>query len=76
MKTTNVCPKCSNTDIIRVEGSVKPYGAGNNISMGSVSKGSVIASFVKVPRYICGECGYTEEWIDVEDLPKLKKKFK
>lgn len=71
MKITKVCPKCNSTDIIRVEDSVRGYGAGNNIPMGAT-----ILSFIKVPRYVCGECGYAEEWIDIEDIPKLKKKFK
>lgn len=27
-------------------------------------------------RYICCECGYTEEWIDREDIEKVKKSKK
>ena len=34
MKITKICPKCNSKDIIRIEGSVKGYGAGNNIPMG------------------------------------------
>ena len=56
--------------MIRVEGTAGPYGTGNNIAIGAT-----IFSYVKVPRYVCCECGYAEEWIDTEDLPKLKKKF-
>lgn len=70
MKKEQICPKCNCTDILRIEGSAKGYGVGNNIPMG-VS----ILSYVKVPRYVCCNCGYTEEWIDLKDIPKLKKKF-
>ena len=71
MKLNKTCPKCNSTDIIRIDGSAKAYGAGNNIPMGVT-----ILSYVKVPRYVCCECGYSEEWIDLEDIPKLKKKYK
>lgn len=71
MKTTKICPKCQGTDILRIEGSAKAYGAGNNIPMGAT-----IFSYVKVPRYVCCNCGYCEEWIDLNDISKLKDKFK
>jgi len=71
MKTKRTCPKCDSKDIIRIEGSVNGYGAGNNIPMGVIA-----LSYVKVPRYVCCQCGYAEEWIDLEDISKLKKKFK
>lgn len=70
MKFSSQCPKCHSMDILRIEGSAKAYGAGNNIPMGAT-----IFSYVKVPRYVCCSCGYTEEWIDKEDIPRLKKKF-
>lgn len=70
MKLTKVCPKCSGTDIIRVEGSAGAYGAGNNIPIGVT-----IFSWVKVPRYVCCDCGYSEEWIDKKDILKLKNKY-
>ena len=71
MKNTNVCPKCNSTDIIRVEGAVGAYGAGNNISIGLTTLSSV-----KVHRYMCCNCGFTEEWIDKEDIAKVKKRYK
>lgn len=67
MKNTNKCPKCNSNDIIRVNGSTRGYGAGNNIMVGAT-----IFSAVKVNRYICCHCGYSEEWIDNEDIPKIK----
>ena len=70
MKVSKRSQKCESTEMIRVEGTAGLYGTGNNIAIGAT-----IFSYVKVPRYVCCECGYAEEWIDPEDLPKLKKKF-
>ena len=68
MKNTHICPKCNSSDIIRIEGSNRGYGAGNNIMTGIT-----IFSAVKVHRYLCCNCGFSEEWIDKEDIAKIKK---
>lgn len=34
MRNTHICPKCSGTDILKVDGNVRGYGAGNNIQTG------------------------------------------
>ncbi len=70
MKNTKICPKCGGTDILFVEGNAGAYGAGNNIMTGAT-----IFSAVLVGRYICCKCGYSEEWIDLKDVEKLKKKY-
>lgn len=70
MKQSGICTKCQGTDIIRVEGSAKGYGAGNNIPIGMT-----IFSYVKVPRYVCGTCGYVEEWLDEKDITKIREEF-
>lgn len=67
MKRTRRCPKCGGTDILRVDGYTGAYGAGNNIMVGAT-----IFSGVNVNRYICCTCGYTEEWIDREDIEKVR----
>ena len=67
MKNSKVCPKCNSNDILRINGSTRGYGAGNNILIGLT-----IFSSVNVNRYVCCKCGYTEEWIDEEDIPRLK----
>ena len=55
---------------MRIEGRSGGYGGGNDIRAGS------IFSSVKVTRYLCGSCGFSEEWIDSpEDLHKLKEKY-
>lgn len=66
MKFSRICPKCHNSDIVRFDGYSGAYGTGNN-----VMTGYTIFSGVNVNRYICCCCGYTEEWIDVEDLGKI-----
>lgn len=66
MKNTKICPKCQSKDIVRIDGSVDAYGTGNN-----VITGNTIFSAVNVNRYICCNCGFTEEWIDKEDIQKI-----
>lgn len=71
MKHSRRCPKCQHTDILRIDGHAGAYGVGNNIMVGAT-----IFSAVPVNRYVCCSCGYSEEWIDKKDIPKLAKKFK
>ncbi len=70
MKFTKLCPKCNSSDIIKVPGKAGAYGSGNNIMTGWT-----IFSAVLVHRYVCCSCGYSEEWIDQNDLQKLKDNF-
>ena len=70
MKNSKKCPKCSSSRIIKIPGQVGPYGAGNNIPTRTF-----IPSFVKVTRYLCSNCGFSEEWIDEKkDIEKIEKK--
>lgn len=71
MKNTRICPKCNSRDIVRVDGYAGAYGSGNNIMVGMT-----VFSAVKVNRYVCCSCGFTEEWIDREDVKKLKNSSK
>ena len=71
MKTTHICPKCASADILRIEGSAGAYGTGNNIQVGLTNLSAVL-----VHCYVCCRCGYSEEWIDREDIPKLEKKYR
>lgn len=66
MKNTKICPKCQSTNIVRIDGYSGAYGSGNN-----VMTGNTIFSAVNVNRYICCNCGFTEEWIDKEDIQKI-----
>ena len=71
MKNTKQCPKCKSGDIVRIDGYTAAYGAGNNILVGNT-----IFSGVNVNRYICCSCGFTEEWIDKQDIEKVKNSKK
>lgn len=70
MKNRTICPKCNGTDIIRIPGNSGAHGVGNNIQVGLT-----IFSAVLVHRYVCCDCGYSEEWIDKEDIQKLRKRY-
>lgn len=67
VKNTRICPKCGSGDIRRFDGATGAYGSGNNLPLGKT-----VFSTVNVNRYVCCSCGYTEEWIDREDLAKVK----
>ena len=66
MKDSKICPKCRSVDIVRIDGYAGAHGAGNNVMIGMS-----IFSAVNVNRYICCNCGFTEEWIDKEDIEKI-----
>jgi len=48
-----------------------PYGSGDS--------NKIVAGFftsIAIPRYLCGACGYIEEWIDnPNDLAALRDRF-
>lgn len=71
MKNTKKCPKCQSIDIIRIDGHAGAYASGNNIMLGNT-----IFSAVNVNRYICCTCGFSEEWIDIEDISTVKNSKK
>lgn len=70
MKNNRVCPKCNGKEILYVPGSARAYGMGNNIQVGWTNLSAVL-----VDRYVCCDCGYSEEWINKEDIDKLKEKY-
>ena len=67
MKNTHTCPKCGSLDIFVVDGWAGGYGSGNNIMIGAT-----IFSAVPVDRYVCGSCGFSEEWIRLSDIKKAR----
>jgi ribosomal protein S27AE len=72
MKTTGKCTKCGSSDLLRIPGQTGAFGSGNNIPVGKT-----IFSSVKVIRYLCGHCGYSEEWVEsASDLQKLREKYR
>ena len=56
MNRTRICPKCGSNEIYVIDGYTGPYGSGNNVMIGAT-----VFSAVKVNRYICCTCGFTEE---------------
>jgi hypothetical protein len=71
VKTTATCPKCGSHELIRIPGSTRAFGTGNNIPAGMT-----IFSSVKVARFLCSHCGYSEEWVESPaDIEKLRKKY-
>jgi predicted nucleic-acid-binding Zn-ribbon protein len=70
MRNSKRCPKCKSTDIIRIPGDVRAYGGGNNVQIGMT-----IFSGVKVTRYLCASCGFSEEWVEsADDIARIRKK--
>jgi len=69
MKNSQCCPKCDSYDIIRIIGGSTWTGHQNFI------RGSAI-KMVYVTRYLCGQCGFSEEWVEKpSDLELLRKKY-
>lgn len=73
MKNTSICPKCSGSDIVVIQNDGHPDATyGNNIQTGM----TILSGSIYVKRYICCECGFSEEWIDQSDITTLKKSKK
>jgi predicted RNA-binding Zn-ribbon protein involved in translation (DUF1610 family) len=71
MQNSKICPKCQNTEIIRIPGEARAFGAGNNILVGGT-----IFSAAKVTRYLCASCGFSEEWVEsADDIARIKKNY-
>ena len=66
MKNSKTCPKCGSHEILRAKDTSGNYA--NNLVLGFMS-------MVYVPRYVCCDCGYVEEWVDRADLYILKEKL-
>jgi len=55
MKNTHICPKCSSRDVLRIPGS--RWAEGEHIQLRGMWP-------VIITRYLCGHCGFSEEWLD------------
>lgn len=60
MKQSSICPKCKSTTVVKIAN--MKTAAGNYIQLNIW--GTQIAYF---DRYICNDCGYMEQYIDVND---------
>lgn len=59
MKATNRCPKCGSHDIVRVPDDAHRYLA-NSICITKL----LTVKRIPVARYVCCDCGYTENWVE------------
>lgn len=72
MKQSGMCPKCHSNDIIRVPGATALHGRFNTIPTGFT-----LSRLVIVTRYVCGQCGFSEEWVEnPEQIENLKKRYR
>ena len=72
MKKTKQCPKCQSDQVIHIPGAPGSHKTGEPIPVGGV----VIIESVLISRYLCGGCGYSEEWIDSDDdLAKVRERY-
>lgn len=68
MKFNYCCPKCQNSEIATIEGGAFKGNIYNTLSFG--------LSTVYLTRYVCTNCGYTENYVDdPKDLQKIKEKY-
>lgn len=72
MKTTGICPKCGSSDIVRVPDHPSRHASGNNIYTTSLT----LAGKIPVIRYVCCQCGYTEDWVEKQsERNKIRSTF-
>jgi ribosomal protein S27AE len=73
MKNSSSCPKCNSTEIIHIPGKGQKagYDVGENIRTGRTNM-----NLAYVERYVCGACGFIEDWVESPAaLAKIKEKF-
>jgi predicted nucleic-acid-binding Zn-ribbon protein len=69
MKHSNLCPKCNFTDIIRIPARIPATTSENIIQVGLMTRA------VRVTRYVCATCGFSEEWIEsLDEIEKLRNR--
>lgn len=70
MKKTGICPKCGSEDFIKIKDIFHSNGGGNISKARNFfyQRNTALITF-----YVCEKCGYVEEYLDKEELEKLKK---
>lgn len=72
MKNTKCCPKCHSGNIIRIPDNQNRHASGNNIYTSTMT----LVGKIPVIRYVCGDCGYVENWVENRhELEKIKSIF-
>ena len=68
MKNTNLCPKCSSDDILRL-----PDHCDANL----IPTNFTVIGAVYLTRFVCADCGYSEQWVESpKDRERLRKKHR
>ena len=68
MKHVNECKKCESADILKIEGKQMIGETINQLR-------TTILESIPVTRFLCSDCGYTEEWVENHlDLKRMKRK--
>lgn len=69
MKNSHTCPKCDSNEIIKIAGPARVGHSKNQVPTSLFTRANV-------DRYVCGVCGFSEEWISkTKDLRNIKKKY-
>ena len=70
---SGICPKCKSKNVVEViERGVYPDGS---YYTKVIKSGGFIPKLAVPDRYICCDCGYTEEFFRQEDLREIKEKY-
>jgi ribosomal protein S27AE len=59
MKNTFICPKCNSSTVILLPGSY--------MAQSSIVFLNNLGKMALADRYICSDCGFTEEWMQLDD---------
>ena len=70
---SGVCPKCKSRNIIKVD-CHRAFPDGSYYTK-VIKSGGFVPKLAIPDRYICCDCGYTEEFFRQEDLRELKEKY-
>ncbi len=66
MKKSKICPKCQSHDIINLD------NTSLHTQFTSIKTGFMTVADIEI--YVCGDCGYFEQYIkNTSDLEKIKK---
>lgn len=67
MKNSGICPKCNSADIIVFQNRNKRAG---------IDAGWLGLKAVYLTRYLCGDCGFSEEWVDSPiDISNIREAY-
>ena len=68
MKFSNCCPKCHGSEIAEIKGGTFKGNVYNTISL--------TFRVIYLTRYVCTQCGYSENYVDNEDdLASIRKRY-